>query len=288
MSSNLPLIVIVGPTASGKSDLALRVAQEFNGELICADSRTVYKGLDIGTAKPTLDERAKVPHHLLDVVEPCEPFTAAQFKHLANAAIADISGRGKLPVMVGGTGLYIDAVLFDYRFGQPADPAERRRLQEMSLDELHDFCRENDIEMPENSKNKRHLIRAIELGGVIKENRSQRPNTFVVGITMDRDILRERIRLRAKGMLEQGITDEVRRAGQQYGWDCEALTGNIYRVFRGVVEGTKSEEEALEEFVRSDTSLAKRQMTWFKRNPQIIWGSADNLFAQIRAFLHSS
>jgi tRNA dimethylallyltransferase len=283
--SKPPLLVIVGPTASGKSDLAMHAAQMFNGALICADSRTVYRGMDIGTAKPTPVDQEVVQHYLLDVAEPSEPFTAAQFKELAVAAIDDIVAQGKLPIMVGGTGLYIDSVLFDYTFGEPADPKRRHVLQQMSVLDLQEICRQENIEIPVNEQNKRHLIRAIEIGGLPKNNRSMRPNTLVVGIATDRDILRARIAHRAHCMLRLGIIDEIRELSQHYGWQSEAMTGNIYRVFKGVIESTKTQEQAVEEFIASDMQLAKRQITWFKRNPHIVWGHPDDLLRRMRAFV---
>ena len=169
-----PLIVITGPTASGKSALAMDIAKKYGGEIICADSRTVYKGMDIGTAKPTEQDQREVPHHLLDVVEPNQPFSAAEFKERANQAICDISARGKLPMLVGGTGLYIDAVLFDYHFGLPADPNRRSDLQAMSVEQLQHVCLEQGIHLPINVRNKRHLVRAIEIGGVIQQPKKLR------------------------------------------------------------------------------------------------------------------
>ncbi|HSE61717.1 MAG TPA: tRNA (adenosine(37)-N6)-dimethylallyltransferase MiaA [Candidatus Saccharimonadales bacterium] len=288
MQSVKPLIVIVGPTASGKSDLAMTIAETYDGEIICADSRTVYGGMDIGTAKPTDGDRSKVQHHLLDIVTPGQPFTAADFKRLANEAIADIRARGKLPLLVGGTGLYIDAVIFDYDFGAPADPERRAELLAKSIDELQQICRDSHIEIPYNMQNKRHLIRAIELGGLPKREAIMIDNTFVVGISTERDVLKERIKKRAYAMIKAGILDEVRRLGQAYGWDNEAMTGNIYRIFRGVVEGTKTEEEAIEEFIRSDMSLAKRQRTWFKRNPAIVWGAPADLEKRIVSYIRTA
>lgn len=280
-----PLIVIVGPTASGKSDLGMEVARQYGGEIICADSRTVYKGMDIGTAKPTKADQEEIPHHLLDVVEPSEPFSVAQFKERANRAIADITKRGKLPIMVGGSGLYVDSVIFDYQFGQPADPDQRAQLQQASIEELQQICRDKNIEMPINHMNKRHLIRAIELGGLPKNTPVLRSNTLVVGIAMDKDVLVDRIQHRAKVMAASGIVEETKRLGEKYGWDNEAMTGIIYRIFREVLEGTLSEDEAIEIFARSDDQLVKRQKTWFKRNPHIIWGSRDELIERIDSFL---
>jgi tRNA dimethylallyltransferase len=286
--SNPALVAIVGPTASGKSALAMKAAQMYGGELICADSRTVYKGMDIGTAKPSVQDQAVVPHHLLDSVRPNEPFTAADFKAAANGVIEAIHNRGRVPILVGGTGLYIDSVLFDFEFGEPADLKRRAELQQMTTEALQDLCRQNNIEIPINDQNKRHLIRAIELGGLPKNNRDVRPNTLVVGISTDREVLRQRAERRAQAMLRAGITDEVQRLANEYGWESEAMTGNIYRIFRGVIEGMKSGQEALKEVVTSDMQLAKRQMTWFRRNPHIVWGEPDQLLERIGRFLHSS
>jgi tRNA dimethylallyltransferase len=285
---SMPLIVIVGPTASGKSDLAMRIAERHNGEIICADSRTVYRGMDIGTAKPSDEDRAKIPHHLLDIVEPNESFSAADFKRLASAAIADIKTRNKLPILVGGTGLYVDAVIFDYQFGEPADPALRAKLFDMTVEELQHICRRSYIDIPMNDKNKRHLIRAIELGGLPKRTDKMILNIIVVGLTAENDTLRKRILLRAGKMVEAGIIGEIQLLARRYGWESEAMKANIYRVFRGVVEASKSVEEATEEFVRSDMALAKRQRTWFKRNPAIIWGTAEELEKRLDDYIRAA
>lgn len=282
-----PLVVVVGPTASGKSALAMRIAQAHNGEIIASDSRTIYRGMDIGTAKPTTEDQQRVPHHLIDVRNPDESFSAAEFKKLAEQAINDIAGRGKLPVIVGGTGLYVDAVIFDYQFGVAADEAKRAELNAMSVEELQQLCREKNITLPINSQNKRHLVRAIELGGLVSHKKQLRDNTIVVGISTDRDVLRQRVRARAKEMVLEGVADEVEEIGHKYNWKGEALKGNIYRIFRGVVEGTKTMDDAIEEFVQSDMALAKRQMTWFKRNPAIRWSSSpEELESLVDTFLN--
>ncbi len=285
---NKPLVVIAGPTASGKSALGMEIAKKYGGEIICADSRTVYRGMDIGTAKPTDTDRKAIPHHLLDVVEPSDSFTAADFKEQALAAINDISGRGKLPIMVGGTGLYIDAVIFDYQFGDPADPDRRAQLQDMSVEELQQMCLMEGITLPENTQNKRHLVRAVELGGVIDQTTRLRPNTLVVALTTDRDDLRGRVIARANEMVKQGVLKEVETLGKKYDWSGEALTGNIYRIMRPVVEGEMSIEEGIEQFVISDMQLAKRQMTWLKRNPYVIWGDTEQLTTVIEHFVQQN
>jgi tRNA dimethylallyltransferase len=237
--------------------------------------------MDIGTAKPTVADQQLVPHHLIDVRDPDESFSAAEFKDLASRAIEDITERGKLPVMVGGTGLYVDAVIFDYQFGAAADERLRAELNAMNVEELQQICREKDIDLPINSQNKRHLVRAIELGGLVSHKKQLRNNTFVVGISTERDILRERVRARAKEMVTEGVLDEVEKIGRKYAWKGEALKGNIYRIFRGVIEGDKSLDEAVEEFVQSDMALAKRQMTWFKRNASIHWSSDPEELARL-------
>jgi tRNA dimethylallyltransferase len=283
-----PLVVIAGPTASGKSAFAMEIAKKYNGELICADSRTVYKGMDIGTAKPSAADQKEIKHHLLDVVEPDQPFTAAQFKELANKAIADITARGKLPIMVGGTGLYIDSVIFDYQFGDPADPDKRAALQEKTVEELQQICLENGYSLPENTKNKRHLVRAIELGGIKTQKLKLRPSTLVVAITTERNVLRGRIQKRSQEMALEGVLDEVSRIGEKYSWAGEALTGNIYRIFRPVVEGRLSLQEGLDQFVSSDMQLAKRQVTWLKRNPYVVWGDVAQLATVIEHFVQQN
>ena len=161
-----PLVVIAGPTASGKSSLAMELAQQFRGEIICADSRTIYTGMDIGTAKPSSADRALVPHWGLDLVEPGEYFSAADFKTYAVQKIAEIRARGHVPFLVGGTGLYIDSVVFDYAFGPAADKERREQLNTMTIEELYNYCNKNNVVLPENEKNKRYVIRAIELAGI--------------------------------------------------------------------------------------------------------------------------
>lgn len=283
-----PLICIVGPTASGKSALAMLLAQQYDGELVCADSRTVYRGMDIGTAKPNAKERKKVQHHLLDIVEPGEPFTAAQFKRLAVKTIGDIRMRNKLPILVGGTGLYVDAVIFDYAFGTLSDPQQRKKLATLSVEELRHICRSKNVNMPINHKNKRHLIRAIELGGLYHASRSIKPNIFVVGISTDREILRSRITKRVQDMVKAGVVREVVHLGEKYGWNNEAMSGNSYRIFKDVIMNSMSEQEAIEALIKSDMKLAKRQMTWLRRNPYIIWGQPTELLQEIKEFIAKS
>lgn len=273
-ASNItPLIAVVGETASGKTALAIDLAERFDGEIICADSRTVYRGLDIGTAKPTDEERQRVPHHILDIVDPDETFSAADFKRLAQEAIDDISARGKVPLLVGGTGLYIDAVLFDYSFSTPAYPRERERLQKLTIEELQAEIVAQGIPMPENDRNPRYLIRALETGGTSREHKPLRDNTLVLGLRIDREVLRQKITRRVDAMIAAGFVQEVQNAAAEYGWDAPGLRAPGYKAFRAYIEGTSTLEEAKEQFIRNDMQLAKRQRTWFKRNKSIHWVS---------------
>lgn len=286
MATVVPLIVITGPTASGKSGLALELAQKYDGEIICADSRTVYKGMDIGTAKPSAKERSQIPHHLLDVVEPNERFTAADFQRLSRTAIDDIRRRGKVPFLVGGTGLYIDGIILDFEFGADVDPQKHKLLEEKSVEELASLIKELQITMPTNMLNKRHLIRAIELNGS-KSNARLEPidNTYVVSIATDKTILEERIRSRADEMFSSGVVEEARKLAEEYGWESEAMTGNIYPILHEVIEGRMTTEQAKELFVIRDRQLAKRQITWLKRHSYIHWYDIDEARQEISKLL---
>ena len=267
-----PLVVIVGETASGKSALALRLAQQFDGEIICADSWTVRREVNIGTAKPTAEERALVPHHLLDVAEPDEDFTAAVFKELANVAIDGIAARGKLPIMVGGTGLYIDGVLYDYGFLPAGDRGEREMLNELSVEQLLKKISDLGIELGDvDTGNKRRLIRLIETNGAKPTKKALRKNTLILGLKTDRDVLEQRIVKRVDDMLAAGLEAEVGHLAERYGWDCEALKGVGYAQWRGYFLGTESHEEVRQKIIKATLDLAKRQRTWFKRNKSIQW-----------------
>jgi tRNA dimethylallyltransferase len=267
-----PLLVILGETASGKSALAMKLAKKLDGELICADSWTVYKGFDIGTAKPTAEDRAEVPHHLLDVADPADGFSAAVFKRMAEEAIDRISTRGKLPILVGGTGLYIDSILYDYSFLPVSDPDLRKELNSMSLEAL--LQKADDMELDTEGidlRNKRRVIRLIENEGIRPTKKPLRENTVILGTTREPDELRERIIARIDAMVGAGFVDEVQRLGEQYGWDCEPMRAPGYRAFSEYVRGSISLDMAKERFRQNDLQLAKKQRTWFRRNSSIHW-----------------
>ncbi len=220
------LVAIVGETASGKSALALQLAERYNGELIAADSRTVYKGMDIGTAKPSAAEQKHVPCHLLDVITPDQTFTAADFQRLANQAIKDIQSRGKLPIIVGGTGLYVDAVLYNFTF-KPAKTAQPLR-----------------------------------------------PGAVIIGLQIPREELKQRVTERVEQMFVQGLEHEVQNVANTYGWHSPGLSAIGYKEFQPYFAGQQSLEKTKQLIITHTLQYAKRQRTWFKRNPDIQWCSS--------------
>lgn len=268
-----PLLVIVGETASGKSALALELARKFNGEIIAGDARTIYRGMDIGTAKPTAQERHHIPHHLIDELNPDEPITAAMFKAKAEQAIAEIHQRGKLPILVGGSGLYVDSLLFDYAFNSPADTQVRKELQALDVDELQTLLRSRDIPLPENSQNPRHLIRAIETAGTLGTKSALRSNTLIIGTSVDREALRQNIAARADGMLAAGLESEVRSLVKTYDWSDILLQTIGYKEFKNYLDGHETLEQVRAAIIRNTMAYAKRQKTWFRRNEAIVYPS---------------
>lgn len=270
-SDTAPLVVIVGETGSGKSDLGIRLAKEFGGEIIAADSRTVYTGMDIGTAKPSQQDLREVRHHMIDVITPAQEFTAADFKELTNTSIQDIYSRGHLPIMVGGTGLYVDSVLYDFTFRKPADDSLRKELQNLSVDELQARLIERGIPLPSNERNPRHLVRALETNGEPSVSKPLRRDTLIIGISTEREVLRERIERRVGIMLAAGLASEVERLVNEFGWEAPGLQSPGYKTFREYLDGRATLDEVRERLIREHMQLAKRQRTWFKRNKSIHW-----------------
>ena len=267
-----PLLVIVGATASGKTALAVDLAQKLNGEIIAADSRTIYKEMNIGTAKPTLAEQTKIKHWGIDLVDPDVRFTAADFQKYANEKIADICERRKMPILVGGSGLYVDSVIFNYQFGEKVNDEYRSKLNNMSISELQNYCKNNNILLPENNKNKRYLVRSIERNSVVKNTHKQlRKNTIVVGLKVDKIELRRRISERIENMFQLGIEAETRQLIEKYSWELESMKSNIYQFIAKCLCGELSRAEAIKLAEIDDWHLAKKQMTWFRRNKHILW-----------------
>jgi len=281
-----PLVVIVGPTATGKTLLAIDAALQFDGEIICADSRTIYKGLDIGTAKPTKKEQLKVKHWGLDLISPIEKFSAFQFKEYAKDRIDDIRARGKLPILVGGSGLYVDAILYDYSFSDKYDESERRKLSALNIEQLHEILRTRGYAFPENLNNKQYVINTIlRRGDSGNQSKQILDNSFVVGITTDRAVIKSRIEYRTGVMINEGVMKEALEASSTFGWDAPGLSGNIYRAIRRFVELELSEDQLKAESIKKDFDLAKRQVTWFKRRESTHWVPLEQSLPYIERIL---
>lgn len=282
------LVVVVGPTASGKSKLAMRIAKNFNGELICADSRTIYKGINIGTAKPTPKDQKAVKHWGLDLIKPGQRYSAARFKDYAESTIADIQKRGKLPILVGGTGLYLDAVLFDYSFAKQSANPIYSLLPNAALQKI--IAKKGWL-MPENLKNRRHLLGTIRRRGEAgKRQENPRDGALIIGLMPSDELLKKRIALRAEEMFKMGVINEARTLFQTYG--LKAFSGSdgiIYRIIASMFKGEISQDEAVELFKKADWQYARRQKTWFRRNEHIKWFSTpDQAYMLVKKQLSST
>jgi tRNA dimethylallyltransferase len=279
------LIVILGPTASGKSDLAVELAKLFNGEIISADSRQVYKGMDLGTGKITKKEMKGVRHHLLDVCSPKKVFTVAEYKKLADKAIKDILKRGKLPIICGGTGFYIDAVILGTEFPKVlANPKLRQELGVMSHEELLKMLKKLDPERAENVdiKNKVRLVRAIEiataLGKVPPTKNAIVYDSICIGIKWPKEELNKRIYTRIISRIKKGMIKEIEdlhKAGVS--WKRMYSLGLEYRYISLFLQGKLTKEEMIKTLHTKTSQYAKRQMTWFKRDKKIVWVEPEKL-----------
>jgi tRNA dimethylallyltransferase len=284
-----PVVVIVGQTASGKTDLAIDIAKNNNGAIIAADSRTVYKSMDIGTAKPTKHQQSIVPHYLIDVADPNQRFTVAQFKKMANQAINDVQSRGKLPIMVGGTGLYIDAVLYDFKFRTPENPKLRSELQVLSVNELQAKIIATGLIMPSNHQNPRHLMRTLETNGEIGQRSNLRANTLVIGLAVPIEQIKQQIIGRVDKMISQSLETEAKNVASKYGWDAPALDAIGYREFRPSTGIHQDIEQIKQQIIRDSNAYAKRQRTWFRRNSDIVWcDSAEQAKTTINQWLNKN
>jgi len=294
--SSPPLLVIVGPTGVGKTAVAVRLASELPIEAINADSRQVYRGMDIGTGKPTPDEQAALTHHVLDVVAPDEPYHAARFRADALAAIADISARGNLPAVVGGTGLYVRALLKGLYPASPANPTLRRELDAFAgafgSAALHARLARLDPGAARrlHPNDRVRIARAIEVavaaGGASRDPAEHDAADWsrevsgwrlcMVGLRQARPALNRRLADRAQRMVSRGMIGEVRRL-LDAGYDerLPSMGGIGYRQFCAVLAGRLGEDDALSLMIRDTTRYAKRQMTWFARDPEIRWIDVD-------------
>ena len=267
----LSLIVIAGPTASGKSAAAIELASKIDGEIISADSRTVYKDADIGTAKPSLKDQAKIKHYGLNLAELGKPFTAHDFKLMAQKAIKVIRSKKKIPIIVGGSGLYIDGLVYDFSFRQTPNPEERSKLNNLSISELQQMVSDKKLRMPENKLNKRHLIRVIETEGETYTKQQLSDDVIYTGLLPSDRELKSNINSRIEKMYQTGFLDEVTRLSEQHGSEQITSAGIGYKSALDYIQGRISADEARQIFKTGDWQLARRQKTWFKRNPDITW-----------------
>ena len=298
-----PLIVLLGPTAVGKTALSLDLAQEFDGEIVSADSRLLYKGLDIGTAKPSPEERARVPHHVIDVTTPDRPLSLAEYLDLAHRAIDEIHRRGRIPFLVGGTGQYVWALVEGWKAPPvPPDEALRARLEEEARRKgphaLYERLRELDPDAAAriDPRNVRRIIRALEViehtGRPFSQQRSKEPPPYAVlliGLTRPREELYRRIDERIERMIRAGLVDEVRRL-LEAGYDptLPALTGIGYRQIAAYLRGEVSLEEAKQAMRKATRRYVRHQYNWFRLDdPRIRWFdlSRPGAYEEIRTFI---
>lgn len=296
MSDKPKIVVIVGPTASGKTGLAIELAKQFNGEVVSADSRQVYRGLDIGSAKVTKEEMQGVPHHLLDVAEPTEVYTAADFKRDAEAAIADIVSRGRLPIVAGGTFFYIDTLLGKVSLPEvEPNPELRAKLAEKSAAELLAILEELDPERAAviERANPRRLVRAIEvataLGHVPSPLNTDLPHdVLTIGMTVDMNTHGDIIKKRLIERLDAGMVAEVERLLEQ-GVTHDRLEsfGLEYRYVSRYLRGLIGYDKTVDEIAVKSRQFARRQLTWLKRDQSIHWTDRGDpkVFDLVRAFL---
>ncbi len=284
MSDSLPrIIVICGTTATGKSDLAVELALRFNGEVISADSRQVYQGLDIGSGKITTSEMKGVPHHLLDVMNPKKVFSVELFKQEAEKKITDIIARGKLPIIAGGTGFYIDAVVSGMDLPPvKADKTLRKNLSTKTTEELMAMIQKLDPVRAQtlDPHNKVRIIRAIEiaqtLGKVPEVTHTKRYNPLFIGLTLDTETLKNKIHTRLMKRMDMGMVEEIMHLREQgLSWKRFHEFGLEYRHLALYVQNKVSKEAMLERLEIEIAQYAKRQMQWFKRNKDIQWFKPD-------------
>lgn len=283
----IPVIVIAGPTASGKSALALELAEKYNGEIVSADSMQIYKGLDIGTAKPNADELKRVRHHLIDIAERNEAFSAADFCEKAREAVSDIHSRGRLPIMVGGTGLYIDSFLYGVSFSHSNENTNLRDelsalAREKGNDAVHKILSELDGEAAKkiHPNNLKRVIRAIEIikeSGKSLEESIEKPKTeseynFIYVVLMpNRSVLYERINMRVDEMVKQGLLNEAKMLYDEHlPSDATCMQAIGYKELFPIFEKGADEKDALETLKKDSRHYAKRQITWFKRHDEAL------------------
>ncbi|MEH7459932.1 tRNA (adenosine(37)-N6)-dimethylallyltransferase MiaA [Bacillus pseudomycoides] len=279
--------VIIGPTAVGKTKLSIDLAKALNGEIISGDSMQIYRTMDIGTAKVTTDEMEGIPHYMIDIRNPEESFSVAEFQELVRGHIREITERGKLPIIVGGTGLYIQSVLYDYQFTDEAgDSVYREQMEKLAIEHgveyIHKKLQEVDPESANriHANNVRRVIRALEIfhttGQKMSDQLEQQENELLydvslIGLTMDRTMLYDRINLRVDHMIGQGLLQEVEALYENGVRDCQSIQAIGYKELYNYFEGHASLEEAVSQLKTNSRRYAKRQLTWFRNKMDVAW-----------------
>lgn len=301
--SKIPLIAVVGPTASGKTGLAIDIANYVGGEIVSADSMQIYKYMDIGSAKPTPEERSQAIHHMIDFLEPDEEFSVADYTEMAHTVIANITAHGKIPVMAGGTGLYINSVINDVTFGEmEPDYLLREQLNKLAEEKGGEYLIEMLMKIDEESAKKLHpnnvrrIIRAIEFykltGKKISKHqeetkkRESRYNPLMICIKRDREELYQRINRRVDIMMDMGLVDEVKRLMDMgYTRELNSMKGIGYKEVIDYLEDKASFEETVDIIKQSSRRYAKRQLTWFCRDKRIHYVNADKAFEESKILI---
>ncbi len=284
--SKTKVLIVSGPTASGKSDYAVQLAKQWNGEIISADSMQVFKGLDIGTAKITVDEQQGIPHHLLDVLYPDEAFSIARYQELARAAIGDIQSRGKTPIIAGGSGLYIQSLVYDYVF-EKIEKLDFERYEKWSDDELYQMLKDVDTLASEKieKNNRRRVMHALALAEQTEQSKTEREaaqehqlmyDIFPIALMPERAVLYDRINQRVENMMRQGLLAEVDYFNQRYRLVEQVKQAIGYKEPLAYLEQKIINKQELIEITQQDTrKFAKRQMTWIK-NQKIAYHPITN------------
>lgn len=297
---------MVGPTAVGKTALSLRLAADYGCEIISGDSMQVYRGMDIGTAKATAEERSLIPHHMIDIHDPDHPFSVAEFQERAYRHIVDITERGKLPFLVGGTGLYVESLCYNFQFTDVGSDESFREEQRLYLERfgeeaLHDKLREADPASADrlHPRDSRRVIRALEIAHLtgkpmsvhLAEQKRESPyDLCMVGLTTDRKILYNRIEERIDLMVEEGLVEEVRRLlADGYGRGLISMQALGYKEIMAFLEGETTLDAAVELLKRDTRRYAKRQLSWFRHMQDIRWvdvGKGSN-FSEVLREIHA-
>jgi tRNA dimethylallyltransferase len=281
LNAKNPLIVMLGPTGSGKTTLSIKLCKRYHGEVVSADSRQVYRGMDIGTAKITPEEMEGVAHHLIDVAYPDEDFSTGKFKTQAERAFEDIKKRGNIPFLVGGTMLWIDAVVYNFAIPEKTDFV---RAKKYSLEEMRDFLEKHDPETFHaiDLKNPRRIERAFlyvkETGTSYKnaQKKDQRKyDALLIGLSWKRELLYARLNARVDEQIAHGLIEETRTLSEQFAWGLPAMSSIGYKQIGAYLREEMTLEDAVEKLKTANRNYAKRQMTWWKRNPDIAWFPMD-------------